>query len=159
MESNRRVRRLVALTALVAAACAGGGGGGPSGYQASLGAVEPDKLLVDTRDYLRRIGYDIEVENGPPAILVRSFWRSALPTDEERAAGATEARTRFRVTGRSRQMSEASEVYVTTLRIDHQVRMGPDAAWEEMPASSDFLEWARTTARELELQLQSGRGG
>lgn len=148
------------LTGLVAtAACAGGGGGSPSGYSATLGAVEPDKLLIDTRDYLRRIGYDIEIENGPPSILVRSFWRSALPTDGERAAGATEARTRFLVTGRSRQVSEASDVYVTTLRIEHQVRMGPDAPWQEMPAASDFLEWARTTARELELELQSGRGG
>lgn len=146
-----------ALVAL--AACAGGGQGGASGYTASVGAVEPDKLLLDSRDYLRRAGYEIEVENGPPSILIRSLWRSGLPTDEERAAGATEVRTRFRITGRARQMSEASEVYVTTVRIDHQVRMGPGAPWEEMPATSDFLEWARTTARELELQLQSGRGG
>ena len=121
-------------------------------------AVEPEKLMSDSRDYLRRIGYDLEVENGPPAILLQTFWRSRLPTDEERGAGVTEARTRLRITGRERQLTEASAVYVPTVRFEHHVRLGAGQPWQEIPATSDFLEWARTTARELELDLQSGRG-
>jgi hypothetical protein len=114
--------------------------------------------MADVQGYFRRRGFDIELANGPPAILLQSFWRSALPTDDERGAGVTEARTRLRVTGRQRQITEATEVYVTTLRIEHQVRLGNGEPWQEMPATSDFLEWARTLARELELELQSGRG-
>lgn len=152
-------RIVLSILVLAALGCGGGGRGSASGYSQTLRAVEPAKLMTDTRDYLRRLGYDLEVENGPPAILLQTQWRSRLPTDQEREAGVTEARTRFRVTGRQRQITDATEVYVPTLRIEHHVRLGNGAPWQELPATSDFLEWARTTARELELDLQSGRGG
>jgi hypothetical protein len=64
----------------------------------------------------------------------------------------------MRVTGRQRAVTEATEVFVTTLRIEHQVRLGAEAPWQEIEADSEFLGWARTLARDLELQLQSGRG-
>lgn len=144
---------------LAMSACGGGAGGGASGYTANLGAVEGDKLVLDVQDFLRRQGFDLDLNNGPPAILLQSHWRPGLPGEGERAAGATEVRTRIRVSGRERQITEASAVYVATLRIERQVRMGAEAAWQEMPAASDFLDWARTVSRELELDLQSGRGG
>ena len=132
--------------------------GSASGYSASLGAFEPEKLTAEAQDYIRRLGYDVEVNNGPPAILIQTFWRSQLPTAGEREAGVTEGRTRIRVLGRQRLgMTEASEFYVTTFAVEHQVRMGPGGAWQERPAASEFLEWARTSGRELKLQLESGR--
>jgi hypothetical protein len=129
-----------------------------SGYSADLGAVEGPKLVNDVQDLFRRLGYELEINNGPPAILIQTHWRSGLPTDAEREAGVTEARTRLRVTGRQRVVTEASEVFAAAIRIEHQVRLGNGTPWQEIEATDDFLRWARTTARDLELQLQSGRG-
>ena len=155
------VRRAIVGGLAIAAMAACGGGGSvasASGYSVNLGAFEPDKLISDSQDYVRRLGFDLETNNGPPAILIQTFWRSQLPTDSEREAGVTEARTRIRILGRQRLgMTEASEFYVTTVSVAHQVRMGPGGAWQERPAASEFLEWARTSGRELKLQLESGR--
>lgn len=161
MTRLNEVRRalLVGGAILMLGACGGGGGiGSSSGYSANLGAFEPDKVAADARDYLRRLGYDVEVDNGPPAILIQTFWRSQLPTESEAAAGVSEGRTRIRILGRQRLgMTEATELFVVTFAVEHQVRMGPGGAWQEMPAASEFLEWARTSGRELRLQLESGR--
>ena len=161
MRRFRKVRSVWAggLAIIAVAACGGGGTlGSASGYSANLGAFEPEKLISDSQDYIRRLGYDIETNNGPPAILIQTFWRSQLPTDSERAAGVTEGRSRIRILGRQRLgMTDASEFYVTTFAVEHQVRMGPGGAWQEQPAASEFLEWARTSGRELKLQLESGR--
>lgn len=156
-----RVIRMFAtcVVAVAAAACGGGGGAGSaSGFSQNLGAFEPDQLLSESQDYIRRLSYEVEVNNGPPAILLQTFWRSLLPTDSEREAGVTEVRNRIRILGRQRLgMTEASEFYVTTFQVERQIRMGNGAAWQERPAAPEFLDWARTSARELQLQLESGR--
>lgn len=158
--ANARTPRFFSLLLLLAlGACAGGGMGAASGYTTTLGTFEPEVVSEQTRDYLRRVAWEIELENGPPAILIQTFWKTQLPTDAEAAEGVVEARTRFRVLGRQRQgMTEVSQVYVTQLVLEHQVRTETNGLWVERPAASDFVDWARTTAREMQLQMESARG-
>ncbi len=151
----------LAVSAVGCAAGGAGGGGGPSGYSQNLGSFEPDQIISESLDYIQRLSYDVEVNNGVPAILIQTFWRNLRPTDLEREAGVTEVRNRIRVLGRQRMgtatSTNATEFYVATFQIERQVRMGNGEAWQERPAAPDFLEWARTSARELQLQLESGR--
>lgn len=156
------LRRCALVIAAFAAAGCGGMAGGmesASGVRVELGSYSARDLEAEFTDLMRREGFDLEIQNGPPSMLYQTSWKPFLPTDEERASGVVDARTRIRLRARSRASTDSNPLFTATFEVEHQVRIGSmQAEWTERPAASDFSNTYRELARQLRVELESLRG-
>lgn len=130
-----------------------------SGVRVELGSYSARDIETEFTDLMRREGFDLEIQNGPPAMLYQTSWKPFLPTDEERAAGVVDARTRVRLRARPRASTETNPLYTATFEVEHQVRVeSMQAEWTERPAAPDFRNVYRELARQLRVELESLRG-
>ncbi len=156
-------RRAAAALSMVLALVGCGGMAGSmdsaSGLRVELGSYSAGDIAAEFGDLMRREGFDMEIQNGPPSILYQTAWKAFLPTEEEAEAGVVDARTRIRLRGRSRASTDSNPLYTATFEVEHQVRVGSmQAEWTERPAATDFRNTYRELARQLRVELESLRG-
>lgn len=149
-------RLMAAAVLMVAAACASTG----SGVQRlnwDLGLATTSDAQSIPNQILTRHLYRIERASGPPAIMIQTYWRDRTLFDDERAAGFSEARTRFIVEARPRMRNPegGSELLTVSMRAENMGRLATGGEWMTMAPTPEFREYSGTIAADIKAELEN----
>lgn len=156
--TRRRVRALLALTALLlVAGCASTGEAGPT-QSWDLGLATPGDASQKSIEVFRNYRFEVEREEGPPNIYILTRWQQRNPLADEAALGADLAQTRFIIEARARRRNpQGEDLFIVRLRVENRLRLdGPSSDWVEHPLTSDFRAFASQVAGDLRASLEAG---
>ena len=154
---------LLVLGALLAA-CSGAGAAadddrGSNIYRTDLGTSSRAHLTRTADEaLLNRYGYRFErrvdtVED----IRFETEWKALSVTEDERAQGYTQARTRITITARPRSRSGgAARTYSARFVATTQLQKLGSTIWEEVPLTPEREEYIREIADYLETEFRAG---
>ncbi len=137
--------------------------GGATAYQTNVGeAIGDDTVNQIYERILNRYSYRIDTATElltPPTLYRATQWEAKQPFPDEISLGVQAAQTRLIMTTRSGSTTLGSgEVELrVTVRVEHQVRIGANGEWTEVPMSPQFERYAQTMLRDMELELRSIR--
>lgn len=159
-----RLRWAGAAAALALTAC-GGSLAGRGSLERTIGRATYHDILTEVPAMLRRYEYAIyTTRETASTVYIETDWRNRAPFDDEVAAGADFARTRFVVRARR----AAAAFYSLAIAAENQLHMGapPDSVavseevgvdgWTTRPATPMFEAYAGEIMTEIELKVDAG---
>lgn len=165
MVGVERLKRVGAAAAALTLAACGGALAVRGSVERSIGRATYHDILTEVPAMLLRYEYAIyTTRETSSTVYIETDWRSRAPFDDEAAAGADFARTRFVVRARR----AAAAFYSVAITAENQVHMGAPAdsvpiqegvgidGWTTLPATPMFQTYVEEIMTEIELKVDAG---
>ncbi len=153
---------MLLLAAAWLVGCSGSGASAGQGnegvYRDNLGTADPQTLIEDTREaLLTRYGFRLEREvTSTEDVRFETEWKEESALEDERAQGATHARTRITITARPRNRSTSiAQSYSVRFVAETEVRKLGYDVWEMAPMTPMRLDYIQQISTFLKSEYRT----
>ena len=136
----------------------GKGKSNPVKYKKKLERVTRVDFLNKTRLILQnKYQYIfIRAEDNEGQQYIETDWKYRNPFDDEIDSGITEARSKVFLTAYPRSVSNNQGLWIPTIEIVNEVKMGANSEWVELPISKEAQRYYDQITDDLNLEFRMG---